>query len=800
MRARRKKREEYLRKQWSSLHSRSDEQGGSEELAQGKAGRSQVRRRQHTFRMFVRRLLRRSEGAVTVFFIVVIAMILLLSTVLIDYARIASFHTLTEHAVRTAARSVLSAYDAALYERYGLFARGGTPGETIFEKSLRGTLEYDGGDLGYRPMIPSVDRYTVETAAYLGRYDVLGRQILEEMKIKAPVDFMIDMGSRFTSMSKLMKETSTTSEALAQTGKLYDKRQKAALTALDRMRDLAQLASGSMTGDEAASLASNFASYEGWEQSADSLSSSIANAEVRLAAGSNLTTKEKQALKDEISSMEQQRQSLRYQISAYLNNMWTLADNIHMSTSDALSELPRLAQSVIDQIAQAEAHNRDIRTAVAQAESSVAAGYDRVSDQSEAADSETSDHAETVHQLRKSSEQLVWEDRWFTSFRKEIEQQAEDLKAVAAAADTFAASAEVASAGSGGDASALSAEAARIQQAYNIFAQRYLSPAAIITQREQLIRAADAADRQRKREEAEAKSIMNDTKRMMSSGTTDDMTTDETERYKQVAARYDANRLFNTAADEAVEAAAQWEDDVEGQRESSVSMMGALFNGLADMLAGTRDTLYTGEYVFHRFQSYQSQLKMTAGGNNVSETIGHATAFGNQEAEYILYGFDKPGANVAAAMAEIFGLRFAIRLTEGFIECRSLGHPLLVLSGALLYAARNAAMDMKDLMEKGSTKLTKFAAVDIRYSDYLRLFMLLHGGGDKRLSRIAAVIETNTGTDLSLTPAAVSASADVSMKLLFLPGAMKVLGRFGLLQGKVVGNRYETTKLVGAAY
>lgn len=768
-------------------------------MTQEKAGGSQILPRRLTFRMFLRRLLRRSEGTVTVFFIVVTAMILLLGTVLIDYARIASFHTLTEHAVRTAARSVLSAYDAALYERYGLFARGGTPGETIFEKSLRGTLEYDGGDGGYRPVIPRVDRFTVETAAYLGRYDVLDRQILEEMKIKAPVDFMIDIGSRFTSMSKLMKETSTTADALAQTGKLYDKRQKASLTALERMRDVARLASGVMTGDEAASLASSFASYEGWRRSADSLSSSIANAEGKLAAELNLTDKEKQAVKDEIASMDRQRQSLRNQISGYMNNMRTLSDSLHKSAAHALSELQSLNQSALDQIAQAEAYNRNIRSVVEQAEHSVAAGYDSVSSQTDAADSDLSDHAETLNNIRKSTEQLVWEDQWFTMFRNEIEQEAADLKAEAAAADTFAASAERVSAGSGGNASTLSAEAASIQQTYRIFAQRYISPAVVITQREQLIRAATAADEQRKREEAEAKAIMKDTERMMTSGTTDGMTTDESERYKQVAARYDANRLFNTAADEAVELAAQWQDDVEGQRESSASMMGALFNGLADMLTGTRDTLYTGEYVFHRFQSYQSQLKTTSGVND-SEAVGHAKAFGNQEVEYILYGFDKPGANVAAAMAEIFGLRFAIRLTEGFIECRSLGHPLLVLSGALLYAARNAAMDMKDLMEKGATKLSKYAAIDIRYSDYLRLFMLLHGGGDKRLSRIAAVIETNTGTDLSRTPAAVSASADVSMKLLFLPGAMKVLGTFGLLQGKVVGNRYETTKLVGAAY
>jgi len=772
-------------------------------MAQDMAGEYRSRRQsrpRRTIRLPGRSLLRRSDGAVTVFFIVVTAMILLLSTVLIDYARIASFHTLTEHAVRTATRSVLSAYDAALYERYGLFGRGGTPGETIFDHSLRGTLEYGGGDNGYRPVVPSVDGFTVEAAAYLGRYDVLDRQILEEMKIKAPVDFMLDIGSRFTSMSQLMKESSTTSDALAQTGKLHDKRQESLLAALERMREIAKLAAGVLTGDQAASLAYNYSSYEGWIRSSDSLASSIANAEYQLAIATNLTNKEKQLRRDEITSMEWQRQDLWNQINHYLNSMRTLADSLRTSVANVQSELSSLKQAALAQITQAEGYNRDIRTAVTQAETSAAAGYDQVSSQSDSGGNDPSGDTEALRKIRQSTELLIYEDQWFAEYRKEVEQQAVELNKILAAANTFAASAYQVGIGSGGDAAALSAVAGSIQQAYQLFAQHYVSPADIITQREKLIRTADAADAQRKQEEAEAKQLLQETKNMMSSASMDGMSNDERERYRQVDARYDANRLFNTAVDEAAEIAAQWEDEVEGQRESSASMMGALFNGLADMLTGTRNTLYTGEYVFQRFQSYESYLKTASVGNSGSNAIGHAKAFNNQEVEYILYGFDKPGANVAAAMAEIFGLRFAIRLAEGFIESRTLGHPLLVLSGALLYAARSAAADMRDLMQRGATKLSKYADVDIRYTDYLRLFMLLHGGGDQRLSRIAAVIETNTGTDLSRTPAAVSASADVSMKLLFLPGAMKMLGKFGLLHGKVVGNRYETTKLVGAAY
>jgi hypothetical protein len=734
---------------------------------------------------------------VTVLFIIVTAMILLLGTVLIDYARIASFNALTEHAVRTSVRSVLSAYDAALYERYGLFGRGGTPGGTIFERSLRGTLEYNGGGSGYRPVMPQVDGFTVEDAAYLGRYDVLDRQILEEMKIKAPVDFTIDIGSRFTSMSKLMKESSMTSDALSHAGKLYDKRQKALLQALDKMRAVAQQASGALTGDQAASLAAGYVSYEGWKWNVESLSQDIARIQSQLSAGTNLSDSEKKALKDAIASMEQQKQSYQQSMSQYESSMRSASESLNRQAAQAQTELHSLKQSALELIAQAEGYNQDIRTAVVQAEAATAAGYDKVSSQSKDADS--SGNSIELRKIRQSTEQLVLEDQWFASFRNEIEQQAVDLGTVINAAFQFASSAQQAGYG-GGSAASLAADASSLQQAYNRFSQRYISPAAVISKRERLIQSASFADEQRKRDEAEAREIVKETKNLMPSASTEGMTNEERNKYKQIQARYDANRLFNSAADEAAELAAQWADNVEEQRESSNSMMGSLFDGLADMLTGTRDTLYTGEYVLHRFQSYTSQMHTSSAESSGGETVGHAMTFANQEAEYILYGFDQPGANVAAAMAEIFSVRFAIRLMEGFIECRTLGHPLLVLSGALLYAARNSTLDMKELMQRGATKLSKFADVDIKYTDYLRLFMLLHGGGDKRLSRIAAVIETNIGTDLSRTPSAVSASADVSIKLLFLPGAMKVLGTFGLLQGRVIGNRYETTKLVGMAY
>lgn len=109
--------------------------------------------------------------------------------------------------------------------------------------------------------------------------------------------------------------------------------------------------------------------------------------------------------------------------------------------------------------------------------------------------------------------------------------------------------------------------------------------------------------------------------------------------------------------------------------------------------------------------------------------------------------------------------------------------------------------DMISFTNKGTAPLSKYVKVELSYTDYLRLFMLLHSGDEaKRMARIIAVIEQNNGITLAAVPAAVSGETEISMKLWFLPGLMGVLGRFGLLQGKVVGSRYETTHTMGWSY
>jgi hypothetical protein len=178
----------------------------------------------------------------------------------------------------------------------------------------------------------------------------------------------------------------------------------------------------------------------------------------------------------------------------------------------------------------------------------------------------------------------------------------------------------------------------------------------------------------------------------------------------------------------------------------------------------------------------------------------HALSFNNQEAEYILFGFHDPAANVAAAYGEILAFRLAVRTMEGLIESSRLGNPLIVLAGAVLYGLEKTAEDMATLARTGATPLSKYAPVDVRYIDYLRVFLLLHPGGGSRIARMIAAIEQNTGVNLARTATGLTGELTASVNLWFLPGLMKMLTQTRLLNGSVRGGRYETTLTAGWSY
>ncbi|WKL00434.1 hypothetical protein Q0F98_25560 [Paenibacillus amylolyticus] len=145
--------------------------------------------------------------------------------IFIDYARIAAFKVQTERMTHAAMRSVMSAYDTSLRE-YGLFGYGDSSGDAIMAKVLNDSVKPSSVKDGFPILDIQWDTTKLSMERELGRYDIFNRQIQEDMKYRAPVDFTLEVINRFKPMSDEMKEAAHTVDLLKKLQKLYDKREE----------------------------------------------------------------------------------------------------------------------------------------------------------------------------------------------------------------------------------------------------------------------------------------------------------------------------------------------------------------------------------------------------------------------------------------------------------------------------------------------------------------------------------------------------------------------------------------------
>ncbi|MBD2867772.1 hypothetical protein [Paenibacillus arenilitoris] len=734
----------------------------------------------------------RDDGAVTVFAVIVLSSLLLFFSLLIDYARIAAVHKLSEDAVRSGVRSVLSAYDAVLYERYGLFGRGGTDGQSLFTQTLEANASNEpslSGD-GFKLAGMKVEGSSLHAAEYLGSHDVFARQVLEEMKYKAPVDFTLELAARFAPIAGAMKEAAATIGLLEQMRKLYEKREAHLAQAFRLQREAAANVGGS-----------------GMDALIPSGTSAVtAGGETVLAVASEYKAYAEQVMHDQ-SLPEGASPKFTQEIAAYEEKARSVTLALRRAGADMLKRHSNLMGDAVRELEAARQLNEEMQRLAAQAnQAAPGGGYDTVArsrvpgaDQ----DQVPAGAASELGQLKQSADELVLPDSWLAAYKQEMETQGADAAAVDAEAGSFQSNSTASMARPITDpvSETLLEGAANLRLAYGAYEEKYIRPATVLARRQQLLEGGEVKAKLKQQEE-QAAALWTKARGMLQGLTSVPQMEEHTRLFMQVKKRYDGNMLFNQRSAEAAsdEAGIGLAPSAHDAAEQSSAWMGGLFTGMADMLERTRDTVYFGEYVVHRFASFAPQnLRGMIGGGNPAE-LSHAISFNNQEAEYVIYGFHDSIGNIAAAYGELFGVRLAVRTMEGLIESRSLGHPLLILSAAILYGLEKAMEDMIAFTERGSAPLSKFVRAELTYTDYLRLFMLIRGSSPARMARMIAVIEQNSGTALSATPSGVTGEAEVSTELWFIPGLMGALGRLGLLEGKVVGNRYETSQTIGWSY
>ncbi|WP_334073689.1 MULTISPECIES: hypothetical protein [Paenibacillus] len=735
---------------------------------------------------------RRSElGAVSVFLIMVFAVVFAFVSIFVDFARISALQAKTEMLAHAAARSVMSAYDPQLLEKYGLFAFGETDANYMMSKVLQAQFD----TLKQSESLPIVnaqlDSSSVELLRPLGTYGVFEQQIREQMKYKAPIDFTIEIINRFKPMSGMMKEASNTVDLLGKLQKLYERRE----AKLDDMLEKQTRAAAPVT---------KFGIWlprSGGPAGDGELGDISAAADVAAQYGEYAQK----------VAEDRDRKPLKRRHTLEIGRYRSKASRVFDHLKDGNREAGELHRELLPQAKQLLNEARDIneqmKRIIKEAEDRPAQdGYNTVANAESTGGNDALSGGDHIYNIRQKSLELILPEDMFADFESDISQQAADYSKLDAAASPFLAmeGAVMAAACSEG---ALFSNLNRMRSEVNGFAGKFADPGAgnLLEQNRKKLLDNRSSDGERKATEKKAAAKLKEARNLIGqiSGLKEKLR-EQQKQFDQLEAYFQANREFNShsSPSKGETGAARAADPYDAGGEAMAGM-DSLYGGFSGLLQGMTDSCFQTEYIASYFRyldvsSLKGLLKEKGAGK--LELISDSFAAGRQEVEYILYGFHNPAGNIAAAYGEIFTLRLAIRTMEGLVKHASEGNPLFILASALLYGVENAIKDMIDLTQKGSLELSDFLKIQFSYRDHLRLFLLIHGRSEKRLSRMLAVIRMNTGIPTEERATYLKGSVTASSPLWFLPGVAKAMSSAGVLSGRVEGSKYVASKQADFSY
>ncbi|MCM3135443.1 hypothetical protein M3629_21935 [Paenibacillus polysaccharolyticus] len=696
-------------------------------------------------------------GAVTLFLVLILAGVYMFVAIFIDYARIAAFKVQTERMAHAAMRSVMSAYDTSLRE-YGLFAYGDSSGDSIMAKVLNDSVKPSSVRDRFPILDIQWDTTSLRMDRELGRYDMFNRQIQEDMKYRAPVDFAIEVINRFKPMSNEMKEAAHTVDLLKKLQKLYDKREKLLDEAianqvqsaekLRKLPDLIMKSPAQAIYEEMLEAAPETAA-EGAARYADYLS-------------------KKQA--DEALPLHEQQYIL--ELGSYRTGVNQIVTGISMIIQPAQQAHQSKLAEAQAKIEEAQEINEEMKRVIAEGDiRSESASYENVGNSAlPGTVPPSTGSGDETKSARSLASELVREGTLFERLKSRIHSQNADFSSVRK--DSLELNAQL-RAVTGMSGVPIKSGVRRASQTVERYMDAYgrSGSSNLITQSKRELEKGRGSDAQRKGNDKQSKGKLKEIKRILNQiekGSSGSM-----QAFKQLEQFYDANIALNERISEQAEKA-RIESDPYDSGGNAMKAMDQLFGRISGLLDGLGDELFQNEYALAYFNSmdFGQLFSWTEGSGDAKDVF----KLENQELEYIIYGFHNPSGNIASAYAEIFGMRLAIRTAEGLAENSKLGNPLLVLSAAILYGITHAIEDMVKLAKDGGVELSQYIKVKLTYKDHLRLFLLIHSNNDRKMSRMLALIQLNTGVNPGEKQTYASGQMRSSIKLWFLPGVVRSIG------------------------
>lgn len=738
--------------------------------------------------MRIKQLWFRKDGTVTIFCTLMMTVLILFFMVLLDYARILLFHRTTESAAMLSIQSVLSAYDQQIYEQYGLFGRGGTDNNDLFKEVVQANYGTSMSLFSLKKTFDlaplEIGEMSVTTDHYLGEYDVFRRQVLEEMKYKAPIEFTLEFMDNWLTLSDSVSQAESMMDTMNRLEDLFHDRENKLEKALELQKMLGEQLPESNYYKYATSklrgVASGYSSYHSWIKYQSNIMMQLQS--------DSLTKEQREELENESTKYDEQ-------ISSYLNSYNQLSKYMRMYSTDLQTTSDQISTEIISNIATASTLNNTIK---------IQYELYMKSEQEGTTVTDSDDLAQQLSSLTFDDEGLVRPDQFFKDYRKEIQTQQQLLNDYINHNNSLLS--ELSSAiNSPNVASAVSAKQTYLNQLMTKstslkqqYETAYYSPATILLFWKEQVTSTKFVKDQLKQNEKEYSEQLSGLASITDLLGDKEKLKEYKEQYKKLEERYDFNYRINQEQGEAEENDSKDDEDSgRKQAQAATFQLKSILQSMGGMVLNARDHVYLNEYIMNRYTHFPLGNSTYVANDIDAELLDYS----KQEVEYIIYGVHEPLENVLLAYGEIFAFRFAIRTIEGLIANRALGNPLLVFSAAVVHGIRAAMVDMQQLLTKGSTELSKYVPVQIDYAQYLRLFLIMHAGGrDKRLSRMIAVIEQNLSITLLSVPTSITGQVTTTMSLWSLPGISKMIGAVTPMNNRIRGNIYEKTDIVTVSY
>lgn len=758
------------------------------------------------------------RGSVSVFLILILAIVFTFVALFIDYARIAAMKVQSERLVRSAVRSVMSAYEPELQQEYGLFAYGESDGDQIMSGVLNGSMDHgDRGD-AFSILPLELDTSSLHMERMLGEYDIFNHQIGEEMKYKAPIDFTLEILNKFKPLSQSMKEASNTVDILKKLQKLYDKRedaldemimnQKKAAKSTDQlssliMSQLSTYISNQSLGGGVHSGTDIAAQYDDYVVKVSELERLIAERESHSNSGNSKNEDDdddddKDEDEDEddddlIDSYAAMIQEYLQGSSGVLTNVSSIQNSLRV---DHLLLLPQALESWEEAYEMNEQMKQVIKESENRAQNE---GYDQVSRERSPGSTEelSNEDSETIKQIREQTEKLLLPEVFLQKLKSEIEIQTTQHRSLDKQITSFT------SVMGGTSSSQMKSIAIQTREQADTYLRKYSISGSgnILDEEKRELEENRSSDQERKATEKKSKAKLKDAANVLNKiNELEEKAKGHMEEYRTLQQYYDESKSFNKQMAGDSYKGALLDNDPYDAGTSALDNMDGLFGSMGGMMSELQGEFYQNEYAALYFQHFDiSQLGsiVSQPDSSVGDDVVEQLSVHNQELEYILYGFHNPVGNVSAAYAEIFGTRLAIRTMEGLVKSSKLGNPLLILAASLLYGIEMAIADMIQLCVKGSIELSAYLKVQMTYRDYLRVFLFIHSNNENKMSRMLSLIRFNTGINPAERATYSSGEVRIGMQVWFLPGILKM---FGSSEDKVEGSRYYAIKKADFSY